>query len=520
MDQPTQTDAQGASNLPPPLNPPSGRGENVPAPIAGMPSITPATPAKAGGSKIGLIVGAVLAVVVIAAAGAYAYTTFVAQAPEKVLSKMLAAMENVDTMKFNAEWSMEIKSVDTGDEEAFASEAFIPGLETGKFVFMMSGAMDATDLENQKTELVMSLDVTPGEKTEDVKELVQGLNDLELDIRVMDKKIYLMGKNLPSTPEMDLSFLSDQWILFDTEEFMNELGLGDLTAAEDEEKTAYELTEEQSRQVAGALFDSGLLEITGKLPSEKIGDEKCLHVAYQINLVNLENFMLEWNDIVPQNPIGKDEMDAILSETEDMTELDENGDMPLVLQGEVWVGTKTSYLRKFTFTPVFSEATLADMRDEGKDMSFSFGMTLSGFNEPVKIDEPENAKSFMDLMDEMMAEMTLDSDYDGLADVDEEAAGTDPYVMDTDGDGVMDGDEWLYGSDPLLFDTDGDGYSDGAEVDSGYNPAGEGLLEYDPYAEYDWGEDWDTSGDEMSGFDDSTLDSYDPSLDLNDMLVQ
>ncbi|MCB9802903.1 hypothetical protein H6761_02695 [Candidatus Nomurabacteria bacterium] len=51
-------------------------------------------------------------------------------------------------------------------------------------------------------------------------------------------------------------------------------------------------------------------------------------------------------------------------------------------------------------------------------------------------------------------------------------------IIDTDQDGLSDQDElsiWL--SDPSNPDTDGDGYSDGEEVNNGYNPLGEGLLD-------------------------------------------
>ena len=58
-----------------------------------------------------------------------------------------------------------------------------------------------------------------------------------------------------------------------------------------------------------------------------------------------------------------------------------------------------------------------------------------------------------------------DSDNDGLSDLREFRAGSNPTVADTDGDGLTDSQEVLtYGSDPTQFDTDGDGLSDSAEV--------------------------------------------------------
>jgi len=71
----------------------------------------------------------------------------------------------------------------------------------------------------------------------------------------------------------------------------------------------------------------------------------------------------------------------------------------------------------------------------------------------------------------------IDSDSDGLTDVEEQALGTNPNVIDTDNDGLSDYEEVkIYHTDPLNADTDGDGYSDGVEVKGGYNPNGPGKL--------------------------------------------
>ncbi len=49
--------------------------------------------------------------------------------------------------------------------------------------------------------------------------------------------------------------------------------------------------------------------------------------------------------------------------------------------------------------------------------------------------------------------------------------------VDTDDDGLSDQDEiTIWGTDPSNPDTDGDGFLDGQEVESGYNPLGEGAL--------------------------------------------
>ena len=63
-----------------------------------------------------------------------------------------------------------------------------------------------------------------------------------------------------------------------------------------------------------------------------------------------------------------------------------------------------------------------------------------------------------------------DSDYDGLTNSQEQTAGTDPLDSDSDDDGISDGDEVANGTDPLDSDSDDDGISDRDEVANGTNP--------------------------------------------------
>ncbi len=64
-----------------------------------------------------------------------------------------------------------------------------------------------------------------------------------------------------------------------------------------------------------------------------------------------------------------------------------------------------------------------------------------------------------------------DPDGDGLTNLDEISAKTNPNKADTDNDGLVDFDEiHSYGTDPLQEDTDSDGLKDGWEIDNGTDP--------------------------------------------------
>lgn len=102
-----------------------------------------------------------------------------------------------------------------------------------------------------------------------------------------------------------------------------------------------------------------------------------------------------------------------------------------------------------------------------------------------------------------------DADSDGLTNLEELYAGTDPTVTDTDGDGIADDLELnTYGTDPLSSDSDGDGLPDGWEITNNLDPLddqdadddGDGDS-LDNLAEYQEGtdpEEFDTDGDGLS----------------------
>lgn len=96
-----------------------------------------------------------------------------------------------------------------------------------------------------------------------------------------------------------------------------------------------------------------------------------------------------------------------------------------------------------------------------------------------KIDTNDDGISDSEAISKNVDAVNNDMDEDGLSNIFEIDHGINPFAKDTDGDGLDDFDEVRkYYTDSNVKDTDGDGYIDGDEVKNGFNPNGEGALNY------------------------------------------
>ena len=101
-------------------------------------------------------------------------------------------------------------------------------------------------------------------------------------------------------------------------------------------------------------------------------------------------------------------------------------------------------------------------------LNFKMNLSLSNFNQPIKITRPEEAENLVEIIEE-----TFGGFMEGMT-----PSNSGP---DSDNDGLSNEMEEIYGTDKNNPDTDGDGFKDGEEVKNGYDPtiSGNARLNYD-----------------------------------------
>ncbi|MBX7144002.1 MAG: hypothetical protein K1X79_06085 [Oligoflexia bacterium] len=160
-----------------------------------------------------------------------------------------------------------------------------------------------------------------------------------------------------------------------------------------------------------------------------------------------------------------------LGESGEKESSDKSLDKPLSATGSVSAMGKSGNVGNWLGTMYAKDHSAADIDSDGDGFSDALE-SESGTDPQDPEDMPPGPRTR--LADRLRG---LDSDYDGLKDIDEQRLGTKPNSTDSDGDGISDGAEVLSGSDPAdktarpIDDQDRDGLSAEAEARLGSSPA-------------------------------------------------
>jgi len=407
------------------------------------------------------IITIVVAVVFVGGVGAaaayYAYNTFFN--PQAELARMVEAMQNVDSVKFDG--AAQATNVEVEKTDDLFSEEY--------GMFLGDGSEDVTI----EAEGVL---VSSGEEEFDLAvkfSLTSDEEDAEIaaEIRKINKVVYLKIDEIGELGDMLGADFGEQWIMFDEDQF------GDLTS-EFAEEPDDELTPKQEAELEALLKSSKVISVVTASVTELVNGHATRVYEVVPNPEGIRSYTQGSIRIIEEREPTSDELEEIeefIDAIEDLT-------------GKLWIEVGTHLLHRAS---VNGEVETPD----GSSFDLTATVELTDHNEDLEIEKPEDALSFAEMIGAAFGEMfgglpmaeegfsgtevdTTDDEtgfYDEY-DYDYDLEELEDYVTDSDGDGLPDMTEGFYGSDINNPDTDGDGVNDGDEVANGDNPTGSGSL--------------------------------------------
>lgn len=329
--------------------------------------------------------------------------------PEKVIEKMALEMGRLKTVHSRAK-------ID------------IAGKEDIKEVFRLSmdfdSDSDSTDPQNLKSagDFYIAL-------------AFEGMEfSLAGEVKAIGEDSYLKITTIPALPflepffEMfgiDLGEIEDQWIKIDQEQLMKILGVSITPEMEEEMQKEKEKQEEMIQKFQTLLKDKKLYIVKREFPDKEIRGVKTYHYLVALNKEEIKKiipgiFEILWEYFPPSNP-GFPMTPPVPGKEEILTEILEAFDEFFEKVGEItaqlWIGKKDFYLYKIKGEKEIDLAKI-DLKAKGK-IIIKIEMDFSNFNQPVKIEEPEEYKLLEEIFSPMFPSMFLPPVPEGLPQIEE-----------------------------------------------------------------------------------------------------
>ncbi len=302
-------------------------------------------------SRLPFVVIAVIGLFLIGG-GAFAYYYF--NTPQMVMKRMMKAESKIQSVEYQGSISVEM----TG-EGALNS---LLG-QQGKMTINFSGSSDIKDASNSKTALY--LDMTAA-----------GSSLFALDMRQIDKILYLKVADASMLEMLDLGAVIGQWIKIDAKELENQLGFEDLGKNLDQE-----LTPEKIAKINKIFETSEILKVIEKMSDEKIEGADTRHYKLVISQDKLKKLLIDLSLAINDTPLT----------AEEIQQLDEDFKGLKSVAGEVWVGKKDLLLRKLSLN-VKGKQQDPSLGEIG--VAYDVNVLLRNYNKPVQIEVPSPVKSF------------------------------------------------------------------------------------------------------------------------------
>jgi len=284
---------------------------------------------------------------------------------------MISRLDTIKSLRYSGDLKLETYEPNPSDDSS-------KKLTYSSVLIKFNGSSDNQDPQNFKSDNSLDINLISGT----LSETIQTQINFSLDLKMVNKLIYVKLKNLPKSKPFDLTFLEDQWIKIDSEK--------DLKLTKLEEKVNKELsTTEQAEKIKSIFEESKVFQITEKLPSEKIEGVNVYHYKFIIDKEGLKQFIIETNEAL---------MEKMLSEKE-VLELEKTINNAIDLyEGEIWIGKKDLLPHK-----IFVNLKTKGTEKEKEEAILTFTASFKDFNQPVQLEAPIKTKTLQEVMGEVFS---------------------------------------------------------------------------------------------------------------------
>jgi len=422
---------------------------------------------KAKKTKTLKIVLAALIGILILGGGAFAYIEFFQKmTPQEVFAKMQENQAQVSSFAYQGSLNLNFETKEDSSAETI-DDAMLSMLPT-ELNLNFSG-------KNQKQE-----DHTAIRSDFEIGSDAMMFPSLKFSLIRKGDKNYLKFNSLPQIMFFDLSMLEEKWISIHPDDF-KQFSNKDISNTE--------INEDKIKDDLAILKKYDLVSLED-LGEEKINEQNNYHYKFNLNKEEIISAYIELNEDTEED---LNSLKEFLNKLED--------------SGKIWIDKDDFLVTKITYSGNINNIK-EDNSMNFSGAKLDLNLNFSEYNQNFEIKEPEDSQSFEEIFSEFQGDGNMSFELGGLEDEEtaiiegEVSTSTldtfsqedypelennteleqdnpedgveknleDNLELDSDNDGLSDLEEGEYGTDPNNPDTDGDGYLDGEEVENGYDP--------------------------------------------------
>lgn len=319
------------------------------------------TPKSSSGALKFFIILLVLVLFGGTAFASYKYFFSAKYSPESAVKNMLPELFKVKSLSY----------VING-ESTFENE----WSEGGTIKVNLNGSSDWHDSKNVLSKNNLSLDYADKDGAFSVGGTVEILS--------IAKVLYLKLTKIPDFGFLDLSLIKDQWIKIEP---------SDAETVGVSTKEELEAVKETAERVLTIISETPIFILKDKLGQEEIDGVKTYHLKLNIDKTELKSLVRKINDLLPPEE---------RSSTENLAEADKTIDKTEFEDFDVWLGVDDALLYRYV-------SKVSKQEIFGVEMSSDTEWRLSNYNQPLKIDAPQDAKSFDEVIAAFEAQMAIEN---------------------------------------------------------------------------------------------------------------